>query len=335
MDGVEPVMAILRPLWLHGVLSHLPTLSSRRILVSFVAVLVAVSSDFTKADSDSPWIVGFDALDSIRPDTWGMSDIVKINRVPLFDNAPFLQLRHGDIIVSAKYIIPGSLQQGYYILSQGKYYKIIAHDAGGKLLLDEDWLIRDPLLFAWEFTLPRAKVLADLEKGSGQGMSLIQYASIYDSIRRRFPNKGCQSPGSIDIAEDRVLPIPGQNVAEFQGIAYDAAFNRLERYIQRIGPETCTMRIQVLIQGPPRVNRWEFDEEYVRKNNADPGANGTFFTNPDPATAKIKRAEFIEWLAFQTIVLDVISPNRVKSDEETALSDRPPDSAGKASTTRQ
>ena len=43
----------------------------------------------------------------------------------------------------------------------------------------------------------------------------------------------------------------------------------------------------------------------------------------------------MEWLAFQTIVLDVISPNRVRSDEEKALSNRPPDAAGKAPATGQ
>jgi len=95
------------------------------------------------------------------------------------------------------------------------------------------------------------------------------------------------------------------------------------------------MRIQVLIQGPPRVDRWEFDEEYVRKNNADPGANGTDYPIPDPATAKVKRAEYMEWLAFRTIVLDVISPNRVRSDEERALSTRPPDAARKTPATGQ
>ena len=308
----------------------------RLLLLCWLAI-VAVSSDFSRrADSDSPWIVEFDALDSIQPNSWSLSDVAEVSRDPLFDNAPFLHLRHGDKLVHAKYPSKGFSQEAYYLVSQGKYYQIVARVEGGKLLLDDDWLLRDPLLFQWEFTLPHAKVLADLEKGSTQGMNLIQYAAIYDSIRKRFPGRECQSPGSIEIPEDRIIPIPGQSVAEFQRIAYNSTFNRLERYVLRIGPATCTMRAQVLIQGPPRVDRWEFDEEYVRKINADPGANGpALLPDPDSDTAKIKRAEYIEWLAFQTIVLDVISPNRVRSDEEKALSTRQPNATGKTPATGQ
>jgi hypothetical protein len=80
------------------------------------------------------------------------------------------------------------------------------------------------------------------------------------------------------------------------------------------------MRVQILIQGHPRdVDRWEFDKEYVRKNNSNLGGNMTDYPEPDPQTAKIKRAEYMDMLTFQTIVLDVIAPNRVRSDEETGL----------------
>lgn len=290
---------------------------------------LAACSSVSRAESDSPWIVEFDGLDSTQADTWGLSAVVELNRDPLFDNAPFLRLRRDDKLVYAKHQSKGSAQEGYYLVSQGKYYQVVAREKAGKLVLDDDWYLRDPLLFEWKFTLPQATALSQFESGSLQKVNLIRYAEIYNAVRKRFPDKECRSPGSVEIAADKALPFPGQLVAEFQGIAYNQTFNRLEKYVLRIGPSTCTMRAQVLIQGAPRVDRWEFDAEYVRKNNADPGENGAVFPDPDPATSKIKRAQYLEWLAFQTIVLDVISPDRVRSDEEKALSKLSSDPAEK------
>jgi hypothetical protein len=301
---------------------------SLRIVVCMA--MAAVFSDDLRAEGDSTWIVEYDASKSIQPeDAKWLSNVSEVNHTPLFANVPFVHLRPGDKLVSAVEPSKGTPRQAYCVLSHGKYCEFEAREEHGKLLLADDWLRRDPVLFHWEFTLPHATVLSKLVRSEANEVNLHQYVDICGSMQKRFPGMECRSPSSIDLVKDRVLPAPSPQVAEFQGIAYNSALNRLERYSLKIGPDTCTMKAEVLIQGPPRVERYEFDEEYVRKNNESPSLNGTFYRMPDPEAAKQKRAEYREWLAFQTIILDVIAPNRVRSLEEMEIVNSLPDAAGK------
>jgi len=253
----------------------------------------------------------YDGFDDVHAGARHVRDVVEVKRSPLFDNAPFLRLRLGDKLVRAKEQfatndkpVADPDRVGYYLCSNGKYYLLWTEERGGKLLLSNSaYSACACLLFDWDLTLDHARALRQLLAGHYvRSITTEQYRAIGNSLGQVFPGITVRPPFDIDIQPDQLISIPGQAVAEFQGIAYENPWNCLVRYTVKLGPHVCTVTGQVLVQGPPHVNRSEFEgDDYSGPNAGVP-------TPIDPETAKRKQAQFEAMTKFQNVVLKVIGP---------------------------
>lgn len=242
-----------------------------------------------------------------------VKDVHELNRTPLFENAPFLRLRPGDRLVKAKEKIePGSMppanpdEELYFLHANGKYYQLWAFEKNGELLLSAAFHAAEYcLLFDWELTMPNAQALRQLlPLEYSSSLSEQQFEQISNSVIKEFPDAVSSVEGNSRLEQDRLISIPGHALAEFQGLADSHLFNCVYKYTLRIGPDVFLIVGETLLRGPNRVERREFE----------PPPPGNFIVNQspvskiNPATAKIKRAEYKRMLRFQTLVEQVIKP---------------------------
>ena len=278
--------------------------------LTFAALLVAAVL-FPASAAPAQTLLLFDGLDEVHASVRPVRDVVEIKRSPLFDNAPFLRLRLGDKLVRAKeQYAPNSKpvadpdRVGYYLCSNGSYYFLWTEEREGKLLLSTTaYSAYACLLFDWDLTLDHARALRQLLAGRYvRSITTEQYRAIGNSLGPVFPGMTIRPPFDIDIQPDKVVSIPGQAVAEFQGIAYEDSWDCLVKYTVKLGPHVCSVTGQVLVQGPPHVNRSEFEADNYSGPNADEP------TPIDPETAKRKKAQFEAMTKFREAVLKVIGP---------------------------
>jgi len=235
-------------------------------------------------------------------------DVVELNRTPLFDNAPFLRLRPGDKLVKAKEVAEWRKSKGepsdkvwVYLFSKGKYYRLWTDEENGKLLLSPPFCAGDSsLLFDWDATPANADALRQiLPRQYTESLTREQYRAVLWAVRKNFPEIKIDPEGEHpSLKPDRMISIPNQVLFEFDGLLYDAfGTNCLYKYTVKIGPAVFSIVARPLLQGPRHVEREEF-EGY--KPSGKPNEGGFF--EVDPATAKVKKAEYDRMIQFQEVV---------------------------------
>lgn len=243
-------------------------------------------------------------------------DVSEVRREPLFDNVPFLHLRKGDRLVKAREVE----QEGklsvmadhfhHYLQSDGQYYQLWTTEEGGKLLLSDAFHSAHAcLLFDWDPSLANARELRKLLPLShSETIPREQFERALLVIRKRFPEiKDTPETYNTRLKPDRMVTIPGQVAFEFQGISYDSFTLRFHRSTVRIGPHVCLIFGDLLLQGPPRVERWEFEGS---KDYDVP--NGLNMLPPEPKIAKIKKAAYDRMQQFDHLVVQSLWPDRLK-----------------------
>jgi len=253
----------------------------------------------------------YDGFDAIVMEERKVRNVVEVSRTPLFDNAPFLRLRKGDKLVKAQRDFQGKGGKpladpdriDFYVLSDGRYYKRWVEKEGDEVLLSSAFHSADNcLLFDWDVTLENARALRKLLPSQySSSLTREQYDAIFAAVQKEFPEiKVDFEIRNPALREDRIISIPGQMLAEFQGLAYDSFRNCVYKYSVRIGPSVCSITGQTLLQGPRHVERSEFERVIIR------GENGTDGQDVDPETAKAKKTEYENMIRFQNVVIGAI-----------------------------
>ena len=191
-----------------------------------------------------------------------------------------------------------------YLLSGGKYHQRWTEDEGGKLLLSAAFhSANNCLLFDWDVTLETAKVLRELlPLEYSKSLTFKQNAEILDALRKEFPEADVRPEAYYPvITKGEMVTIPGHSFVEFRGIGYEFYRNCIYNYTIRIGPSVCSITGDVMVQGPKRVDRSEFEDEAdsVLPNAPPP-------LDIDAKAAKPKRAEYAKMLRFQNLVTKAI-----------------------------
>ncbi|MFC5453629.1 hypothetical protein [Prosthecobacter fluviatilis] len=256
--------------------------------------------------------LAYDGFDSIESMQRRVRDVIEVDRMPLFDNAPFLKLRKGDKLVKAKEEVhqydkprPDPDRINYYLFSGGSYYQLWTEEKDGKVLLSAPFYAADScLLFDWELTMANAKALRQLlPRSYARSLSIADFDAVAAVVRGRFPEVMEKTDGGVrpELHEDRIRSIPGHAFAEFHGLAFDGFSNCFYQYSVKIGPEVCSIDERTLLQGPGHIERHEFERVMIDGPNGNPGAD------VDPAVAKIKKAEYDKMLQFRKLVEDTLS----------------------------
>jgi hypothetical protein len=254
---------------------------------------------------------GFGEIESLASRSREIYDATEIQRNPVFENVPFLRLRQGDKLVTAKerpqgkdLMSPNKKDEvNYYLFSREKYYRLDnITEKNGKLSLQKNsYIIKYCLLFDWDLTLENARVLRNLLPIIYvNSLTRDQLHAIENNVQKDFPSS-VERRYSLDLEEDHIRSIPGQSFAEFHGLTYEGFSNCIYHYIIRIGPSTCTIIGKIRVQGPPNVERDEFEDPGPRN-----GPNGPGPWHVDPQKAKIKRAEYDRMMSFRKLVNEAI-----------------------------
>ena len=284
--------------------TRLKTKNSLLLIAALIGLACNATAQRTPLYLAPPYQL-YDGLDAIAKSETKVRDVIAVNRTPLFDNAPFLHLRSGDQLVRAKIDADGQAMrfsgaQGsetyyYFVRSKGKYYRISTYEQGGKLLLGTP---ERSLLFDWAFTIENCRALRRLLSPVwAESLSATQYKAIVQAVQKEYPEINV-SPYS-ELREDHLVSIPSYDFAEFEGWAYDVHLNCIYRYTTRIGPKVFSIQGEPLVQGPPHVDRLEFEQEEI----AD-----SLTLDVDFETAKRKRAEYGRMIKFMEMIEEAIHP---------------------------
>ena len=290
------------------------------LLLSLFAICVIPPLAVKGQDYSSLRVVYYSDVDEeIKPIEGKLSDVTEVRFNPLFADFPFLRLRKGDKLVRADGTSKGQPSSSYFLLDEGRYYPLSAMEKDKTLdLWDAE---KASQIFDWDFTLSNARKLV-----SGNMKNVLngkQYRMISDRLRQRFPDLQVAYLPDSFVSTEEILPIPGQQIAEFRYLTYSPYGNDICLGTIKIGPRTYSHVLRLLIQGPKKVELEEFDEAAIKRYNETPVENGTFYEMPSPEVARQKRTQYQEALAFRTIVLDVIAPQRKRSPEERAMATPP------------
>ena len=264
------------------------------------AFLLALGLGRLSADEPTKYII-YDQYDSSHYEPELKVEHVAGTPTPLFSNASFLQLKPGDKIVYASQKIPKSDSpwEGEYLVSGDRYYQL-DEKKNGQIICSP--LVHEGsswVFYHWVFSMENAEALRKLlPQEYSESITTKQYTLISEKIRNQFPS--LSTPYCIPKNPSRI-ELPGHQAAKFEGIAFDRYRDRIYKYTLLIGPDVFTILGETLIQGPPVVQRYEF--EGVKESNS---LNGPPPIEIDPATAKTKRAEFEEMTRFQNLMNSVL-----------------------------
>ncbi|MCX6954878.1 MAG: hypothetical protein NTV51_22195 [Verrucomicrobia bacterium] len=256
--------------------------------------------------------VRWDFVESLSPIDRVLRESEVIDRTPLFINAPFLRLRPGDKLVrfvsgpSGKDFMTGETRTGYYLHSSGKNYSIEATEEPGGIRLNSTDASA-VLLFDWEVNEANANSLyALLLKRQFNTLTSAQWDAITTAARKDFPEIEISAPpyqyySRSEVVQLRLISIPGQSYAVFSGVAFNEFDDAVYQFSVSIGPHVARILGTPLLQVPRYVHREEFEGYH---SNGFPNAGPPF--DVDPATAKIKKAEYDRMIAFQTLVKEAM-----------------------------
>jgi len=183
-----------------------------------------------------------------------------ITRTPVFNNAPFLQLKPGSKIIKGKKWMDSSKnpkdyhfeeKESYFLLTNNKYYFLgWIRENSDKLFLSYGSY---SLLFDWDFSLANATILQQLdEREFGEKISVESFANLKKDLQKEFP-ESVRDAGKA-IVETPYLKGGGKaRRAIFQGLGFDRYRNTISKYQLEIGNETYIFKIKKLIVGPQRA----------------------------------------------------------------------------------
>lgn len=258
-------------------------------------------------------VVHRNAICEIKPTSQKLTNIRVINRSPLFDNAPFLQLRKGDQFVKAAWHYDVRCYSGYYssyfLLSEGQYYPISGYKTGSKLFLSYGGSFASLLLFDWKnVTVANARMVKNLQhKYIDNEMSGKQYAAVLKMVQKTFPQTTCRIPrGHRHLQElsEKFVSAGKYSHMIFTGYAYEDAYaNHIYKYTLTVGPYVFLETREKLIVGPRFVNSEEF---LGRRPSKFP--NGPHSYTPPPHIAKLRKQEYDHMVKFRKAVMKIIAP---------------------------
>jgi len=250
-----------------------------------------------------------------------------IERQPLFDNFPFLQLRAGDKLLKGKRWIGFhkggegyfSKNESYFLKSGDKYYKLEVREPAGRHFASGQVPEQVPaqptplslsghhsLLFDWEFNLANAtKLFAQSTGGPNEAITLKSLADLKAALQKDFPETVRDEEVQIDAPY-----IAGEGTkrrAIFQGLGFDRHRNTVFKFQFEIGNDTFIQYRKNLIVGPRRVERYEFEGD-----QGSSGINGRPPHTPNPEAAAKARVAYDRMMAFQTLVNTFLVTPRIE-----------------------
>jgi hypothetical protein len=227
----------------------------------------------------------------------------EITRMPIFDNAPFLCLKPGDVLVKGKRwndfgkgMEPAfEKRESYFVLSDKKYYWLEwVREENDKLLLT---LGDSSLVFDWDVSLAHAKNLYDLDKANlGEAMTPKSFNRLKNALQKSFPET-LRNTNKIHISAPHLEGRGRKARAVFQGLGFDRLRDTVFKYRYEVGNGIHVQYRENLIIGPPHIDRASFEgtKDYDGINAPPP-------YHPDPATAAKARAAYDRMITFQNII---------------------------------
>jgi len=161
------------------------------------------------------------------------------------------------------------------------------------------------LLFDGEVTLENGGALKDIyNRDTIYQFSGVELKAIAKTVRKEFPGIVVRSHPT---RENRLVELPENRHLAFNGYAYDSHDNYVFMYELKIGPSAFINVRRKLIEGPKRVDRWEFEGRGIEWADIE-NSMGPY--SPTPEVARIKKQEFDEMMRFREIVMDAIDDEK-------------------------
>ncbi len=245
------------------------------------------------------WQKYFDGTEYIRPEK-KVGVLQEVKRALLFDNLPFLRLKQGDKLMRGQawrspievFKSPSDKRDSYFVFHQNRYFQLSAYDDHGKLRLIGP---TESLLFDWDVSLPLALSLGRQVGSSNIELQPQMFAAMRDEVRKQFP--------LIALGEPPVLKVPhlqgegaGQ-IAVIESVVFDPYKDAVFHQRLSIGHSRFLLERKVLLQGPRRVEREDFEGF-----EGGSGINAPGSYHPDPAVAALRRKEFDRMRHFQRVI---------------------------------
>ena len=245
------------------------------------------------------------------PRTYGPSGVGvlrEVQRAPLFDNLPFLRLKEGDKLLLGPAWSPSfkgapgrySERDSYFVLHEGRHFRLRAQEGNGVLNLDE---VSDSVHLDWDVSLLSATLL---KQKLGSAMLQLQpraLAGLREAVRKQFP-KAWIADAAPQLREPRVEGEGAAKTAIFESLEFDPYENAIFHARLSIGNSRFVIERRPLLQGPPRVERREFEGEFVgsQQGFSPSRINAAVRIPPDPATAALRRKEYQRMREFQRLI---------------------------------
>ena len=231
----------------------------------------------------------------------------EVQRAPLFDNLPFLRLKPGDKLLRG----PAwrdrrkaeeahfEKQDSYFVLHKGHYYELETWQEKGALSLHE---VTDSVLFDWDVSVQSAALLKNLLRLQRWSIQPQNFLAMREAVREQFP-EAWVAEAAPQLREPLVEGEGEARAAIFESLEFDPYENAVFHTRLSIGNSRFLLERRTLIQGPPRIERSEFEGS---KPSRGPNAGGMRH-QPSPEETALRRLEYKRMRLFQRLIEPFLS----------------------------